>query len=126
MTDGQIVYDSSDWFGGTRYTVEGFKREVLRYVHSDAQGAVFGGAAAWWLRASAVYEGQSMLAERFRVATASGPPDQASEAIPAETAIECATADVNRSAAIVSVVAASLLVFWLVYRSLHRRMLRRV
>jgi hypothetical protein len=122
VTDGMIVYDSSDIFGGTRYTVAGFKREVLSYVHSDARGAVFGGAAAWWLRVSAVSEGQSLFAERFRNALPPSPPDQPLEA---RTAGEPETGDVNRTVVIILAVAASVLIFWLVYRSLHRRTLGR-
>ena len=123
VTDGTIMYDSSDLFGATRYTVEGFKREVLGYVHSDARGAVFGGAAAWWLRVSAVSEGQSLFAERFRNASPHSPPGQPPEV---GTPGEPEPGDMNRMTAIVVLVAASLLVTWLVYRSLHRRMLRRV
>jgi hypothetical protein len=74
---------------------------------------------------SAVSEGQSLFAERFRLAASSGQSDQAPGSAPAEADIMCKTADVNRSVAIILAVAGSVLVFWLVYRSLHRRLLRR-
>jgi hypothetical protein len=125
VTNGKVVYDSSDIFGKVWYTVEGFKRVVVGYSNTDARGAVFGGAVVGWLLESAQGEGVNDLLESLQKSTRTASPDLPQEISPADGADGVRFGGGSRSVAVVLVVAVSILVFWLVYRTLNRVRMRR-
>lgn len=94
VINGKIVYGSSGLLGGELYSADGFKRVIIGYSNTNARGAVFGGAAAAWLRESA-------HRERFRYVALISPLEVPPESAHVRGADGPENGDSNRPAVIV-------------------------